>query len=111
MNPNILGVIGPGFLNQVPTLTLIQGSAFCLRCSSFLWFMFRTPRKELLWSPWGPIVIVSVVVPFLFNQFLYLGSCTVTPPKRTTNGDYRWAFRRDSGVVGFRAGLRQDGGI
>ena len=22
MNPNILGVIGPGFLNQVPTLTL-----------------------------------------------------------------------------------------
>ena len=26
MNPTILGVIGPGFLNQVPTLTTLIGN-------------------------------------------------------------------------------------
>ena len=25
MNPTVLGVIGPGFLNQIPTLLVIQG--------------------------------------------------------------------------------------
>ena len=33
MNPTILGVIGPGFLNQVPTLV------------PFLWFNFGDPIR------------------------------------------------------------------
>ena len=31
MNPTILGVIGPGFLNQVPTLVLFRAHCFGFR--------------------------------------------------------------------------------
>ena len=49
MNPTILGVIGPGFLNQVPTQGLQSSSflgvpLFLVRDSNIL------PQKELLWS-------------------------------------------------------------
>ena len=33
MNLNILGVIGPGFLNQVPTLGLMEATEY-MRCTT-----------------------------------------------------------------------------
>ena len=57
MNPTILGVIGPGFLNQVPTLVFIVVPVVALTNCIFR-ILNAKPSKERL-ATWFPKVCLA----------------------------------------------------
>ena len=71
MNPNILGVIGPGFLNQVPTLYRLRSTRFKASIHPFIHPCIRTRKRAqrlLYWLP-GQLLMKNPDLPEPWRPF------------------------------------------